>query len=427
MVKQSLNVVFLVAALLVPFGDCRSDITRATQCLVHFQYQIETNLFTKAAKPNVQFRASVDGMPDLPKWLRLEQKTPTAPAFIYGTPKEQDVGEVFLEIIGWNKDDYSTAKKIMRITIEAKQASQVKYQVDFKISNFDLADFLLRDKYRSFAQEVQDIWTNAYIVTKIDKTVNRPGGRYTPTGVKEGVFITIGAGKPPPDALKNARYCAPQSPKPASQSVYNKFSKGEFTVSWCHLSSLELSLTSAGKQVPQPKKPEDDFTKTEYKTVKYDAGRNDLSTDWIYVCIPVLIGFIFIVVLTYVMCCNRQGSAKRDAMTPREQLEHHRSLRRATYRMRNMNSSNAPSDEAPGNGSYTYGRLEEDNDRSTLKPRGADRNPNQSLPSTPGTNQRSTVPPPYRMPPSLPSDQASDTDSLPSGPPPYKRPEEGRW
>ena len=45
-----------------------------------------------------------------------------------------------------------------------------------------------------------------------------------------------------------------------------------------------------------------------------------------------------------------------------------------------MNSSNAPSDEAPGNGSYTYGRLEEDNDRSTLKARGADRNPNQSLP-----------------------------------------------
>ena len=52
------------------------------------------------------------------------------------------------------------------------------------------------------------------------------------------VFITIGAEKPPPDALKNARYCAPQSPKPASQSVYNKFSKGEFTVSWCHLSSV---------------------------------------------------------------------------------------------------------------------------------------------------------------------------------------------
>ena len=67
----------------------------------------------------------------------------------------------------------------------------MKYQVDFKISNFDLADFLLRDKYRSFAQEVQDIWTNAYIVTKIDKTVNRPGGRYTPTGVKEGLVFEV--------------------------------------------------------------------------------------------------------------------------------------------------------------------------------------------------------------------------------------------
>ena len=63
---------------------------------------------------------------------------------------------------------------------------QVKYQVDFKITNFDLADFLLAKKYSSFSQSVQSVWPNAYLVTKIDKTVNRPGGRYTPTGVKEG-------------------------------------------------------------------------------------------------------------------------------------------------------------------------------------------------------------------------------------------------
>ena len=58
--------------------------------------------------------------------------------------------------------------------------------MDFKISNFDLAEVLVNSKYLAFSQKVISIWSNAYLVTKIDKTVNRPGGRYTPTGVKEG-------------------------------------------------------------------------------------------------------------------------------------------------------------------------------------------------------------------------------------------------
>jgi len=424
--------IFLVILALVVVMDqcqCRSDITRPAQAYIHFQYQIQTNLFTNVAKPNIQFRASVDGMPDLPKWLLLEQRSPLHPAFLYGTPTVKDVGEVYLEIIGWNKDDYSTVKKIMRITIETKQASQVKYQMDFKISNFDLSDILLNGKYLLFTQSVQSIWSNGYLVTKIDKTVNRPGGRYTPTNVKEGVFITVASEIAPPSSLKNARYCSPQQPVAASKTVYDKFAGGEFTVDWCHLSAIELTVTASGSQASVTQQdPKYAFTKTSYQTVKYDTSRADLSSDWGYVLIPVLLGVIFITVLTIIMCCKREGSMKRDAQTPRDQLEHHRSLRRATYRMRNMNS-NAPADEAPNDASYSYGRLDDDGYGHTPKQsrQGSSRNPGSSLPSTPGTNQRSTVPPPYRMPPTMPSDQASDTDSLPSGPPPYKRPEEGRW
>ena len=65
----------------------------------------------------------------------------------------------------------------------------------------------------------------------------------------------------------------------------------------------------------------------------------------------------------------------------REQLEHHRSLRRATYRMRSMNS-NAPGDEAPNDGSYSYGRLDDDGYRQTPKQSRPDssKNPGHSLP-----------------------------------------------
>ena len=56
------------------------------------------------------------------------------------------------------------------------------------------------------------------------------------------VFITIGAAGAPPTALKNARYCSPQQPKAASKAVYDKFSVGEFTVDWCHLSAVSALL-----------------------------------------------------------------------------------------------------------------------------------------------------------------------------------------
>ena len=69
--------------------------TWTTRCFANL---IVCQYFT-ASNPNVQFRASVDGMPDLPKWLLLEQKSPLHPGFLYGTPGEKDVGEVYLEVI----------------------------------------------------------------------------------------------------------------------------------------------------------------------------------------------------------------------------------------------------------------------------------------------------------------------------------------
>lgn len=402
------------------------DVIRAAENHIHFQYQIDTSLFTSSAQPNIQFRASVRHMPDLPNWLRLEQSSPKKPAFLYGTPTAADVGEVFLELIGWNKDDYNTTKKIMRITIQPQQASPVKYQTDFKIANFNLADFLGGQNKLSFSQKVQRIWPNAYRVTKVDKTTNRPGGRFTPTGTKEGVFITIGAENTQPTALKQAKYCNGQKPNPASAPVYTEFSTGEFNISWCHLSMIELSLTSSGQQATQ-KDPSAVFEKTTYVAVPYDDTRKTDLADWIYVSIPILLGLIFIIILTYIMCCKREGVSKRNAMTPSDQLQHHQSLRRATYRMRTMNSKNEPEEAPPSDPSYSYGRLDENGFTSTPKQGGAERNPSHSLPSTPGTNQRSAIPPPYRMPPTMPSDQASDTDSVPSRPPPYKKPEEGRW
>eukprot|EP00794_Sanderia_malayensis_P016974 gene16974-18685_t len=371
-------------------------------------------------------------MPDLPSWLKLEQKSPGKPAFLYGTPQDKDIGQVFLEVIAWNKDDYSTVKKFMRITIGAKPASQVKYQTDFKVTNFDLADFLLGKKYEAMVQIVRKNWPNAHQVTDIDKTTNRPGGRFTPTGFKEGVFITVASENIQPIGLKQAKYCPGQTANPQSSLVHSSFIDTEFAISWCRLSFIELTLTSTGQQA-STKDSKASFEESTYLSVPLNNDRQSIASDRFYVLIPVILGAIFLIVLTYVMCCKREGLSKRNAMTPREQLQHHESLRRATYRMRTMNSKDHDDGEdgaaGPSNGTYSYGRLDDDTFNNPEPKR--DEKPERSNPShslTPGANQRS-VPPPYRMPPTMPSDQVSDTDSVPSRPPPYKKPEqdEGRW
>jgi len=46
----------------------------------------------------VRFIASKSGSPDLPPWLRFEQKDPTDRAFIYGTPGREVSNQIVLEV-----------------------------------------------------------------------------------------------------------------------------------------------------------------------------------------------------------------------------------------------------------------------------------------------------------------------------------------
>ena len=46
----------------------------------------------------VRFIASASGSPDLPPWLRFEQKDPTDRAFIYGTPGREVSSQIVLEV-----------------------------------------------------------------------------------------------------------------------------------------------------------------------------------------------------------------------------------------------------------------------------------------------------------------------------------------
>lgn len=53
--------------------------------------------FCLSADP-VRFIASKSGSPDLPPWLRFEQKDPMDRAFIYGTPGREVSSQIVLEV-----------------------------------------------------------------------------------------------------------------------------------------------------------------------------------------------------------------------------------------------------------------------------------------------------------------------------------------
>lgn len=54
--------------------------------------------FLLANQSEVKFIASKLGSPDLPPWLRLEQREVTDRAFIYGTPGRDVSSQVVLEV-----------------------------------------------------------------------------------------------------------------------------------------------------------------------------------------------------------------------------------------------------------------------------------------------------------------------------------------
>lgn len=135
------------------------NITTDATLGIFLQQEILASYFISDPSDPVRFIASASGSPDLPPWLRFEQKDPTDRAFIYGTPGREVSSRIVLEITGWNKKDYTTKRQEMIINID-KSKDIPHYQAEFLVQNSSIVEFLERDEFISSQEDVYRIsWT----------------------------------------------------------------------------------------------------------------------------------------------------------------------------------------------------------------------------------------------------------------------------
>lgn len=77
------------------------------------------------ADDEIDFIASIAGMPDLPKWMNCRHVNGSHEAYLYGTPSVNDDGDIEIEIIAMNKYNYNTFQDNLKFRITARESMQI--------------------------------------------------------------------------------------------------------------------------------------------------------------------------------------------------------------------------------------------------------------------------------------------------------------
>lgn len=371
--------------LFMCFHLCRAvNITADATLGIFFQKEILASDFISDPFDPVRFIASKSGSPDLPPWLRFEQKDPTDRAFIYGTPEREVSSQIILEITGWNKKDYTTKRQEMIINID-KSKDIPQYQAEFLVQNSSIVEFLERDESVSFVGKVERIWRpdGGVKVTSLESKLDRDGRVPIPP-LKEGVYITVGGESYYTVFELEYRGCA------GLRDSSNQQLEPPYDIDWCQFTLMDKSkkavvVSNATKQEFRG----EGFDESTYIAPVYDSSVRDFGIEFLLILIlPLVVVIIIAIILAIVMFCFREGRPKRDAETARQQLSHHDSILRATFRLRQLSHQNG---DAAHDGTDHGPRPKE-----TSTPYKQNPPPSQQEyePETP-----LGAPPPYRMPP----------------------------
>uniref|UniRef100_A0A8U8C7L3 Uncharacterized protein n=1 Tax=Geospiza parvula TaxID=87175 RepID=A0A8U8C7L3_GEOPR len=88
-----------------------------------FVHELEREPFLEAFSGSedddapVTFRAHLWGHPDLPRWLRLAQRGPGQPGFLYGCPGAPELGMHSIQVLAYNRHTFATASQRLVITV----------------------------------------------------------------------------------------------------------------------------------------------------------------------------------------------------------------------------------------------------------------------------------------------------------------------
>ena len=244
-----------------------------------------------------------------------------------------------------------------------------QYQFEFKL-NTDAADIF--NQSQDFLEVVKSIWPYARYVTLIEKPSHRNGQNKPFPGMKEGVFVRVGGTDHPPSPLKLLhRFCLSV---PANNRFQSKFVNAGFELDWC-----ESKEYSSMHQESSVFRETNKFHETFLVTKSYSASKESYVFDLLYLFIPIILGFAFILMLTCSVWFHKDNSNSLFQLDLTSDFGEQSAI--------DMKELHEPTDKT---GSFSHRQSKEVERRSPLS--------NNNRKNLPVANPR---PPPYRVPPHL--------------------------
>ncbi|XP_066423249.1 alpha-sarcoglycan isoform X2 [Molothrus aeneus] len=332
-----------VSLATVPDHHVLPDLHVPAETGVIFVHELEREPFLEAFSGSedddapVTFRAHLWGHPDLPRWLRLAQRGPSQPSFLYGCPGAPELGTHSIQVLAYNRHTFATASQRLVIAVTPAPGGEAPFQAEFLVGNRDVEELLPEAAREMFLQASAGLWERGDLhVVNVTSALDRGGRVPLPIeGRKEGVYVQVGSHSPFSPCLASA--VSPQSrarchrgQRPLA-SCYDTFAP-HFSIRWCNLTLVAPSPTPPGPLwgpgVLEGGGP--------FEPPSEAPPRELLSPFLVTLLVPLAVAALLSLLLGHLMCCRREGVEKRDLQTSDLQLVHHSSIVGDTRELRLM-------------------------------------------------------------------------------------------
>uniref|UniRef100_A0A5F8GJU0 Sarcoglycan alpha n=1 Tax=Monodelphis domestica TaxID=13616 RepID=A0A5F8GJU0_MONDO len=142
-------------------------------------------------RPNtlVTFHANLLGHPDLPRWLRYTQRSPSQPGFLYGTPTLEDRGQQIIEVIAYNRESFETTRQRLVLLVGEPEGPSLPYEAEFLVQSHDVEEVLPSPIGQHFLTALGGLWVPGELqLLNITSALDRGGRVPLPIeGRKEGL------------------------------------------------------------------------------------------------------------------------------------------------------------------------------------------------------------------------------------------------
>ncbi|XP_077644523.1 alpha-sarcoglycan [Lonchura striata] len=287
----------------------------------------------------VTFRAHLRGRPDLPRWLRLAQRGPGQPGFLYGRPPAAELGTHRVQVLAYNRRSFATASQHLVIGVTRSPGGEAPFQAEFLVGNRDVEELLPGAARERFLRASAGLWQRGDLrVTAVTSALHRGARAPLPIeGRREGVYVQVGSHSPFSPCLVAA--ASPQSRARCQRgqrplaSCYDTFGP-HFSIRWCNLTLLQV--------VPSPSGPGPLWGSgvldegVAFEPPPEAAPRELLPAFLVTLLVPLAVAALLCLLLGHLMCCRREGVEKRNLETSDIQLFHHGSILGDTRELRLM-------------------------------------------------------------------------------------------